>query len=79
MGLTEGELLKATQEATDKYLTLFNNMDQGFCITGLINVVGRRMKDLQPAHEEDWFRIYGEVVRTGKSIHFEKEATHIAG
>jgi len=105
MGLTEGELLKATQQATDKYLTLFNNMDQGFCIievlfdengegcdylflevnpifekqTGFKDAVGRRMRELQPAHEEYWYRIYGEVVKTGKRLHFEKEAAHVAG
>ena len=31
--------------------------------TGLVNAVGRRMRDLAPDHEEHWFRIYGEVAR----------------
>jgi PAS domain S-box-containing protein len=105
MVLTEGELLKATQKATDKYLTLFNNMDQGFCIievmfdekgmacdyrflevnpvfekqTGLKDAVGRTMKQLQPAHEEYWFRLYGDVAKTRKALHFENAAMHIAG
>jgi signal transduction histidine kinase len=105
MGLTERELLKATQKATDKYLTLFNNMDQGFCIievtfdengvgcdylflevnpvfekqTGLKDAVGKRMRELQPAHEKYWYQIYGDVVKTGKALHFENEAAHVAG
>jgi len=36
MELTEGEWLRATQKATDRYLTLFNHMDQGFCIIEMI-------------------------------------------
>lgn len=105
MGLTEGNLLNATQKATDKYLTLFNNMDQGFCIievlfdeegvgcdyrflevnpvfemqTGLKDAVGKTMKELAPDHEDHWYRTYGEVAKTRKSIHFENEAAHIAG
>ncbi len=93
------------QKATDKYLTLFNNMEQGFCIIEMIfddtgvavdyrflevnpvfekqtdikNAVGRTMKELRPAHEAHWFRIYGDVVKTGKSAHFENEAAHLAG
>lgn len=105
MELTEGEWLRATQKATDRYLTLFNHMDQGFCIiemifdekgtacdyrflevnpvfekqTGLKDAVGKRMKELQPAHEEHWFRIYGEVAKTRKALHFENEAKYIGG
>ncbi|HEV9036609.1 MAG TPA: ATP-binding protein [Puia sp.] len=104
MGL-ESELRKATRQATEKYLTLFNNMNQGFCIievifdekgkaydyrflevnpvfekiTGLNDAVGRTIKELQPAQEEHWFRIYGDVVKTGESIHFENAAAHLAG
>jgi signal transduction histidine kinase len=47
--------------------------------TGLKDAVGKTMRELQPAHEEHWFRIYGEVARTGESIHFENEAAHLAG
>ncbi|OQP44479.1 hypothetical protein A4H97_08875 [Niastella yeongjuensis] len=91
--------------AADKYGTLFNKMEQGFCIvevifddagqavdyrfletnpvfekqTGLQNAKGKTIKELQPAHEAHWFRIYGDVVKTGESIHFENEAAYLAG
>ena len=42
--------------------------------TGLVNAEGKRMRDLAPAHEEHWFEIYGEVVRTGEAVRFENEA-----
>lgn len=91
------------EQATQKYLTLLNNIVQGFCIievlfnaagetmdyrfleinpqfekqTGLQNAVGKTMKELQPAHEESWFHIYSEVVKTGKPLHFENQAAHL--
>ncbi|CAJ0596522.1 unnamed protein product [Cylicocyclus nassatus] len=34
--------------------------------TGLKDVRGQRMSLLEPNHEEDWFRIYGEVARSGR-------------
>ena len=34
--------------------------------TGLADAIGRRMRDLEPAHEEHWFQIYGEIARTGE-------------
>lgn len=42
--------------------------------TGLVDAVGRRMTELAPAHETDWFRIYGEVARTGTPAEFEMDA-----
>lgn len=42
--------------------------------TGLVDAVGRSMHALAPDHEEHWFRIYGDVARTGKSTRFEAEA-----
>ncbi len=42
--------------------------------TGLTNVVGVRMRQLSPHHEQHWFDIYGEVALTGKPIRFEEEA-----
>lgn len=47
--------------------------------TGLHNATGKTMQELQPAHEAHWFRMYGEVVKTGNPIHFEREAAHLAG
>src|SRR5262245_2742521 len=92
-------------DATDKYLILFNNMEQGCCIvemifddtgkacdyrflevnpvfekqTGLLQAAGKTMRQLQPSHEEHWFQIYENVVKTGQSIHFEREAANLAG
>ncbi len=42
--------------------------------TGLKDVQGKRMSALEPHHERDWFRIYGEVARTGQPAQFEMEA-----
>ena len=92
-------------KVADKYSTLVNNMQQGFCIievifddadnaidyrfletnpvfekqTGLLNAVGKTIKELEPAQEEHWFQIYGDVVKTQQSVHFENEAAHLAG
>lgn len=45
--------------------------------TGLVDAVGKTMRELQPAHEEIWFEIYGRVARTGNPESFEQEAAHI--
>jgi len=42
--------------------------------TGLVDVVGQRMSALEPNHEVEWFRIYGEVARTGTPVQFDMEA-----
>ncbi len=42
--------------------------------TGLANVVGRRMREIEPQHEDEWFRLYGQVASTGQPAHFELEA-----
>jgi signal transduction histidine kinase len=42
--------------------------------TGLMSAVGRSMKSLAPMHEEHWFRIYGDVARSGVPVRFEQEA-----
>jgi len=84
-------------EVIDKYLTLFNSIEQGFCTievlfdekddavdyrflevnpafereTGLRNVVGKTMRQLASNPEDHWFRIYGEIAKTGISRHFD--------
>ena len=45
--------------------------------TGLVDAVGKTMRELQPHHEEHWFEIYGRVARTGKPERFEQEAAYI--
>ncbi|PPU94325.1 hybrid sensor histidine kinase/response regulator [Xanthomonas albilineans] len=42
--------------------------------TGMHDVVGRRMRELSPAHEELWFQRYGEVALSGRSAKFESFA-----
>ncbi len=42
--------------------------------TGLSDAVGRRMRELVPAHEEEWYRVYGEVAVTGVPARFEQGA-----
>jgi len=42
--------------------------------TGLENIVGKRMHQLVPDHEEYWYEIYGRIARDGKSERFERPA-----
>ncbi len=90
---------QALRQSEAKYRSLFESIDEGFCIievlfegeepvdyrfldanpaferhTGLRDAVGRRMRELAPAHEEDWYRIYGKVARTGEPVRFENPA-----
>jgi PAS domain S-box-containing protein len=39
--------------------------------TGLVNAVGRTIRELVPDIEAHWFAIYGEVARTGEPTRFE--------
>ena len=83
-----------------RYRSLFESIDQGFCIidmkfdadgrpcdyvfcelnpsfqaqTGLVDAVGKSMRELAPAHESHWFDIYGRVALTGEPVRFENEA-----
>jgi signal transduction histidine kinase len=89
-----------TDVHADRYRSLLDVLDDGFCIievmldddlrctdycfidinpafvrqTGLIDAVGKRMRDLAPAHEEHWFQMYGRVAVTGESVRFEHRA-----
>ena len=45
--------------------------------TGLQNVVGRRMREIVPRHEDDWFEIYGQIASTGEPVRFEKKAIEL--
>ena len=42
--------------------------------TGIANAVGRRIREIAPAHEEHWFQIYGQIALTGESRRFEHPA-----
>jgi signal transduction histidine kinase len=45
--------------------------------TGLINVQGKRMRELAPKHEEHWFEIYGKIAVTGQPLRFENIARQL--
>jgi PAS domain S-box-containing protein len=47
--------------------------------SGLIDAVGKTMRELRPEHEESWFQIYGKVALTGEPIRFINEAKQLAG
>ncbi|HYW13539.1 MAG TPA: ATP-binding protein [Longimicrobium sp.] len=90
----------ALRQSDARYRTLFDSIDEGFCViqllfdpegrpvdyrfeeanaafakhTGLENAVGRRMRELAPAHEEHWYQVYGTVARTREPIRFENPA-----
>jgi PAS domain S-box-containing protein len=96
------EALRASEE---KYHTLFESIDEGFCIaevifdgagkpvdyrflevnpaferhTGLRDTAGKRMRELEPRHEEYWFEIYGRVARTGNPERFQNAAEYLGG
>jgi len=42
--------------------------------SGLVNPVGRWMRDLQPQHEQHWFDSFGRVARTGEPTRFVQHA-----
>ncbi|OEY99644.1 hybrid sensor histidine kinase/response regulator [Stenotrophomonas sp. BIIR7] len=42
--------------------------------TGLHDATGRLMSELQPNHEVEWYRVYGQIATTGRSQQFELEA-----
>lgn len=42
--------------------------------TGLLNVVGKRIREFAPNLEEHWFEIFGKTALTGESSRFENRA-----
>ena len=88
------------RDSEERYRTLFDSIDQGFCIIrfldgphgpfgdyvhveanpafghhlGIPHVAGQTARDIIPEGEiEGWLGIYGEVLRTGQPVHFERE------
>ena len=95
-------LIRSEAELRDseaRYRTLFDTMDEGFCIieffdgphgplsdyvhveanaayaenAGIPNVVGQKLREMVGAEAQEWVDLYGEVLRTGRPIRFEKE------
>jgi PAS domain S-box-containing protein len=91
---------EALRESEERYHTLFESIDEGFCViemifdendqptdyrfievnsifeaqSGINYPVGRRMREIAPAHEEHWFEIYGRVAVTGEAVRFQNSA-----
>jgi PAS domain S-box-containing protein len=89
----------ALAESEERYRTLFNSIDEGFCIieffdgphgplsdyihveanpayeqhAGIPNVVGQKLREMVPDEADGWAALYGEVLRTGRPIRFERE------
>ena len=42
--------------------------------TGLVDAVGKTMREMAPLHEQYWFETYGRVASSGEPIRFESEA-----
>ncbi len=86
------------RDSEERYRTLFESMDEGFCIiervktapgepidfrylsanpsftkhTGIVDVVGRTMREVVPREPQEWFDTYDAVLRTGEPIRFER-------
>lgn len=95
--LTERRRVERLRQSEERYRTLFNSIDEGFCIvrmifdesdkaidyrfietnasfehqTGLFDVQGRRMRELAPDIEDEWFETYGRVALTGEPSRFD--------
>ena len=89
----------ALAEREERYRTLFNSIDEGFCIieffdgphgplsdyihieanpayalhAGIPNVVGQKVREMVPNEADGWVELYGDVLRSGAPIRFERE------
>ncbi len=99
----EVDIKEALRESEAKYRSLFDSIDEGFCIikvlfdnagnaydyrfleanpalekhTGLVDVIGKTMRDLAPNMEAHWYSNYGEVALTGIPKRFENKAQEL--
>lgn len=46
--------------------------------TGIADVVGKRLREIEPVAADEWIALYGDVLRTGRTIRFEREFVAIA-
>ena len=94
----------AQHASEEQYRSLFNSIDEGFCLidmlfdanekpidyrflevnraferqTGLYAATGKRIGELVPDLEDDWFVIYGKVALTGEPHRFVHQAKAMA-
>jgi hypothetical protein len=45
--------------------------------TGLVGAQGKRMRELAPKHEEQWFETYGRIALTGQPARFLNRAEQL--
>ena len=48
-------------------------------LTGMHDIIGKRVLELIPNHEAYWFETYGKVVLTGEAVRFVNEAKGLGG
>ena len=73
-GLCIIKMIYDEQDQPIDYLFLYTN-PAFFTHTGLSDVVGKRMKELKPEHEQVWFERYGRIAKTGVPERFEQVAS----
>ena len=65
-------LFDAHEKATDYR---FIEVNPAFApLTGLHEATGKRMREIAPNLDQEWFEIYGEVALTGQAKHFVNQA-----
>ncbi len=45
--------------------------------TGIADIVGKRLREIEPDNADVWLKIYGDVLQTGKVVRFEQEFVSI--
>jgi PAS domain S-box-containing protein len=101
--LAERKRVRGLRQSEERYRTLFNSIDEGFCIVqmifddsgkaidylfietnpsfekqvGMFGVQGKRMRELAPDIEDQWFEIYGNVALTGEPSRFESHSEQL--
>ncbi|MDF8356906.1 response regulator [Ensifer adhaerens] len=46
--------------------------------TGISDIVGKRLREIEPGNADVWLDVYGSVLRTGKPVRFEQEFKSVA-
>ncbi|MGI2032169.1 response regulator [Rhizobium panacihumi] len=45
--------------------------------TGITDIVGKRLREIEPDNADVWLKVYGDVLETGKVVRFEQEFVSI--